>query len=64
MNPTNKTNKRKSRSEKKYKCEVCDEKSKVFRVFDIDGTNLIETLVCLNCREGELPTKTKSLITI
>lgn len=64
MNPSNTTNKRKSKSERKYKCEVCDEKSKVFRVFDVDGTNLIEALVCLNCRDGELPTKSKSLIII
>ncbi len=54
----------KSRKERKYKCEVCGEKEKAFRIFDIDGTNLVEALVCLNCRDGELPTKSKIFTTI
>ena len=36
---------------------MCGENTKVFRMFDIDGANLAEALVCLNCREGELPAK-------
>lgn len=56
--------KRKSNTERKYKCESCGEKEKVFRTFDIDGTNLVEALVCLNCRNGEIPTKSKSFTTI
>ena len=57
MSVNTQLNSQKSKSERKYKCEVCGEKSKVFRMFDIDGTNLVEALVCLNCRDGELPTK-------
>lgn len=47
-----------SANEEKYFCENCGEKAKVYRMFDIDGTNLVEALVCLNCRDGELSTKT------
>ena len=53
------TEKQKSKSETKHRCETCGEKTKVFRMFDVDGTNLVEALVCLNCRDGELPTKSK-----
>ncbi len=59
MSASNTTKKRKSKSEREYRCEACGEKTKVFRMFDIDGTNLVEALVCLNCRDGELPTKSK-----
>ena len=34
------------------KCEECERMSKVYRMFDIDGTNLVEYLVCLECRSG------------
>jgi transcription elongation factor Elf1 len=44
----------KPKPEKRYKCEYCGEKAKVYRMFDIDGTNLEEALVCLNCRDGQL----------
>lgn len=44
-------------NEQKYHCESCGEKTKVYRMFDIDGKNLVEALVCLNCRDGELSTK-------
>lgn len=63
MNISDKTDRRKSKGERKYTCEICGEKTKVFRMFDIDGTNLVEALVCLNCRDGELPTKSKLFTT-
>lgn len=31
------------------KCEECGRMAKVYRMFDIDGTNLIEHLSCLEC---------------
>ena len=62
-NISDKTDRRKSKGERKYTCEICGEKTKVFRMFDIDGTNLVEALVCLNCRDGELPTKSKLFTT-
>lgn len=34
------------------KCEECEKMSKVYRMFDIDGTNLVEHLVCLDCGSG------------
>ena len=43
--------------EKTYLCEFCGTKTKVYRMFDVDGKSLVEALVCLNCRDGELPTK-------
>jgi transcription elongation factor Elf1 len=46
---------------KKYECIACGEKQKVYRMFDIDGTNLVEALVCLNCRNGALPTKDRNI---
>ncbi len=64
MNATNTTNRRKSKGERKYKCEICGERAKVFRMFDIDGANLVEALICLNCKYGELPTKSKLFTTI
>jgi transcription elongation factor Elf1 len=48
---------RKTEFETKYECGCCGEKEKVFRTFDIDGLNLVESLVCLNCRDGEASTK-------
>lgn len=39
--------------ESQYKCQACGKKQKVYRIFDIDGTNLIEVLICLNCGDGE-----------
>ena len=64
MSATKITNKRKSKSEREYRCETCGEKTKVFCMFDIDGTNLVEASVCLNCRDGELPTKNKLFTTL
>lgn len=64
MDANNSKSGRKSKKERKYKCEICGETEKVFRMFDIDGTNLEEALVCLNCRNGELPTKRKLFATI
>jgi transcription elongation factor Elf1 len=40
------------KTEVKYKCQACGKKEKVYRMFDIDGTNLVEVLVCLNCGSG------------
>lgn len=34
------------------RCEECGKMSKVYRMFDIDGTNLVEHLVCLECGSG------------
>lgn len=34
-------------------CEFCEEKSKNSRMIDVDGTNLIEHNVCLNCGSGQ-----------
>ena len=34
------------------KCEDCGTMSKVYRMFDIDGKNLVEHLVCLECGLG------------
>lgn len=39
-------------TERAYKCKWCDKKAKVYRVFDVDGRNLEESLVCLNCGDG------------
>lgn len=49
--------KSKTPKEKKYKCENCGEKEKVYRMFNVDGTNLVEAKVCLNCNDGAIPTK-------
>lgn len=49
--------KKRNTNEKKYECISCGEKQKVYRMFDIDGKNLVEALVCLNCRDGSLSTK-------
>lgn len=46
-----------NKMEQTFQCESCCENTKVFRMFDVDGKNLVEALVCLNCRDGELPTK-------
>jgi transcription elongation factor Elf1 len=35
--------------ESQYKCQPCGKRQKVYRMFDVDGTNLVEALVCLNC---------------
>lgn len=48
------------KEEKKYckkkefrkKCEDCGTMSKAYRMFDIDGKNLVEHLVCLDCGLG------------
>lgn len=50
-------NKENDKTEQTFQCESCGENTKVFRLFDVDGKNLVEALVCLNCRYGELPTK-------
>ena len=44
--------KRRKKTETKYHCKACGKKEKVYRMFDIDGTNLVEALVCLNCGSG------------
>lgn len=33
-------------------CEFCEEKSKAFRMIDVDGKNLAEYEVCENCGSG------------
>lgn len=50
---TEKENKvdRKKREFRK-KCEDCGAMSKAYRIFDIDGKNLVEHLVCLECGLG------------
>ena len=40
--------------EKKYICKCCEKPAKVYRMFDVDGTNLEESLVCLDCGDGTL----------
>ena len=40
------------KAETKYHCQACGKKEKVYRMFDIDCTNLVEALVCLNCGSG------------
>lgn len=54
---TNKKNKRLKKREFRKKCEDCGTMTKAYRVFDIDGKNLVECLVCLNCRTGAPPIK-------
>lgn len=39
--------------ENQYKCQSCGKKQKVYRMFDVDSTNLVEALVCLNCGNGK-----------
>lgn len=39
------------------KCEDCGTMSKAYRMFDIDGKNLVECLVCLDCGLGSPPIK-------
>lgn len=39
------------------KCENCGTMSKSYRMFDIDGKNLVEHLTCLNCGLGAPPVK-------
>ncbi len=34
------------------KCEDCGTMSKAYRTFDVDGKNLVEYLVCLECGLG------------
>jgi len=34
------------------KCEDCGTMSKAYRMFDIDGKNLVEYMACLNCGLG------------
>jgi len=43
----------KLKPEKRYKCEYCGIKAKVYRMFDVDGTNLEEALVSVvpNCEK-------------
>ena len=57
MNKNKATKEKISLTETKYNCDCCGEKEKVYRMFDIDGLNLVEALVCLSCRDGEIPTK-------
>ncbi len=44
-----KNNKVVEQKEYRKKCGDCDTMSKAYRMFDIDGKNLVEFLVCLNC---------------
>ena len=44
-------------TEGKYICKCCGQSEKAYRMFDIDGTNLEESLVCLNCGDGTLQYK-------
>lgn len=46
----NKVNRKKREFRKK--CENCGTMSKAYRMFDIDGKNLVEYLACLNCGSG------------
>ena len=48
---------KKTQTETKYNCDCCGEKEKVYRIFDVDGLNLVEALVCLNCKDGEISAK-------
>ena len=41
------------KTEYRKKCEKCGTMSKAYRMFDIDGTNLVEYLVCLECGSGK-----------
>ena len=34
-------------------CDFCGEKSKNRRMIDVDGTNLVEHNVCVNCGSGQ-----------
>jgi len=34
------------------KCEECGKMAKMYRMFDVDGSNLVEYLVCLECGSG------------
>ena len=45
---------KKIRKKREYrkKCEECGTMSKAYRMFDIDGTNLVEHLACLECGSG------------
>ena len=45
---------KKNHRQKEYrkKCEDCGTMSKAYRMFDIDGKNLVEHLVCLDCGLG------------
>jgi hypothetical protein len=51
LSKENKITSRKTREFRK-KCEVCGTMSKAYRMFDIDGKNLIEHLICLDCGLG------------
>jgi len=44
----------KFRKQREYrkKCEDCGTMSKAYRIFDIDGKNLVEHLICLDCGLG------------
>lgn len=41
-----------AKKEFRKKCKECEKISKVYRIFDVDGSNLVEYLVCLNCKSG------------
>lgn len=41
--------KKSPKREYRGKCKECGRMAKVYRMFDIDGTNLVEYLVCLEC---------------
>jgi len=46
---------KKIRKQREYRkrCEDCGTMSKAYRMFDIDRTNLVEYLVCLECGSGK-----------
>lgn len=41
-----------NQKEFRKKCEDCGTMSKAYRIFDIDGKNLVEHLICLDCGLG------------
>lgn len=53
-NNTSQKEDKKIRKQREFrkKCEDCGTLSKAYRMFDIDGKNLVEHLVCLNCGLG------------
>ncbi len=42
----------KKRRETRKVCKSCGERAVVSRMFDIDGTNIVEHEVCLSCGAG------------
>ena len=53
MSKSKEIKKVRKKRESQYKCQSCGKRQKVYRMFDVYGTNLIEALVCLNCGSGK-----------